>query len=382
MLLLSGLVGGQKASEAMPQFAQATGLKCSACHTMVPLLNAYGRYIQRTGYSALSRDDLKKTFPIWLEESVQYDSTAGHGSGTPQFDGGNVGVHAIGYAAPNVTYHAQVWVTQGSQPGGLDTLWVAYNDLLSPNSHLFAGKVLNPAPSIYSQGFDIDGPTASNTVAGEHDWGATYGNRWGTRYAYISKGLDVEAAYLLSSDDLNGITDFNPGDKTFQWKVAYATPRSPFEAGLFGSNGSLPVSTGIDQYASQAAYAQLDPTPKGRPGAFVAYQIARDSNPGSDPNGNPYPAVGTRGFSAEVFEPLLRGNLVLSVRKDFNDANFTGGTTNGTAINAAFNLPGTPYLHGYVEALLGGSSELAGVTGGPTWKGWLWLTVPVVLKAR
>ncbi|HTX60362.1 MAG TPA: hypothetical protein VMH02_11910, partial [Verrucomicrobiae bacterium] len=40
-------------AEAMPVFAQAYGVKCNVCHTQVPALNTYGRYIQRTGYAAM-----------------------------------------------------------------------------------------------------------------------------------------------------------------------------------------------------------------------------------------------------------------------------------------------------------------------------------------
>ncbi|HEX5275496.1 MAG TPA: hypothetical protein VFW34_09505 [Candidatus Rubrimentiphilum sp.] len=40
-------------ADAMPPFAQAYGVDCNTCHTMVPALNSYGRYIQRTGFAAL-----------------------------------------------------------------------------------------------------------------------------------------------------------------------------------------------------------------------------------------------------------------------------------------------------------------------------------------
>ena len=230
---------------------------------MVPLLNSYGRYVQRTGYSAIPRSELDKTFPIWIDEAMNYDSAAGAGTGTARFDFGNLAIHGIGYALPDVTYHVQVWVVQGGEPGGVDTMWAAYNHLGSENSHLFVGKILNPAPSIYSQDSDLDGPFASSTVVGEHDWGATYDNRWGVKYAWVKKGLDVEAAYLFSGDDLNGLTDFGPGDKTFQYKLGYATPRSPFDFGVFGSVGNVAVSTGTDNYSSMAGYMQLDPAPNG-----------------------------------------------------------------------------------------------------------------------
>src|SRR5579864_1206582 len=62
---------------AMPVFAKAYGLQCSACHTMVPALNAYGRYVQRTGYASLNRDVLKEHSPFWIGEQVNGDSTGG-----------------------------------------------------------------------------------------------------------------------------------------------------------------------------------------------------------------------------------------------------------------------------------------------------------------
>jgi len=383
LALIGALVPGMflaapRATQAMPQFAQATGLKCSACHTIVPLLNAFGRMVQYGGYSALDRHDLAKTFPVWIGEAMNYDSTAGAGTGVPRYDFGNFEIHGIGYIVPDVTYHVQQWLVQGNQSGGLDTAWIAYNHVFTPDAHLFVGKTLSSAPSIYSQDFDLDTPLASSTLAGEHDWSATYGNRWGSKLAYVGHSLDVEAGYFLTGDDLNGLTDFTPGDKTFQWKVAYARPHSPIELGAFGSDGSIPVSTGLDRYNSAAGYVMVDPAPNGRPGFFTAYQGEYDSNPGADPNsGLPFGPANTRGFSAEVFEPVFHGNLLLSYRHDFNDAGITGGQTNGNSINAAFNVPGFQYLHGYLEANLGGNSALAGATGGPTWKGMLWLTVPL-----
>lgn len=376
-ILVPGMFAAPRPTQAMPEFAQATGLKCSACHTMVPLLNGFGRWVQNSGYAVLDRHALAKTFPVWIDDSMLYDSTAGAGTGAARFDFGNLALHAIGYAAPDVTYHVQQWFVQGDESGGLDTAWVAYNHLFTPGAHLFVGKLEVPAPSPYSQTSDIDGPTASNTLVGEHDWSAEYGNRWGTKISYVRPALEVEAGYVLSGDDLNGITDFRPGDRTFQWKVADSQPKSPLEVGLFGSNGSMPVSTGLDVYRSVAGYVELDASQYGRPGALLVYQNQYDSNPGASPSGVPYTATGSRGYSAEAFESVFHGNLLLSYRHDFNDAGIAGGIASGNIINAAFNVPGFQYLHGYIETTLGGESELYGVTGGPTWKGMLWLTVPI-----
>ncbi len=376
-LLIPGMLVAPKVSQAMPTFAQAYGLSCSACHTQVPLLNAYGRYVQRTGYASLDQTVLARAFPAWIGESANFNSTAGAGTGTPRTSFGNLALHGAGYLVPDVTFHAQQWITQSDQSGGIDTLWVTYNNLLHRDGHLFIGKILNPAPSPYGQNFELDGAGASSTAVGEHHWGATYNNRWGTRFAYVRKALDVEAGYYLTSKDLKGFTDFGPGDKTFQWKVAYARPDFPAEAGLFGSIGSIPVSTGTDAYRSVAGYVQVDPGHYGRPGLFAVYHRGRDDNPGIDSNsGNVLPAAISRGMSFELYEPVLRGGATLAFRHDIND-NGLGTVGNGNAVNLGFNIPHFRYAHGYLEANLGGNSALAGASGGPTWKGMLWLTLPV-----
>ena len=106
-LLVGSMLAAPRVSQAMPVFAQATGLKCSACHTMVPLLNSYGRFVQYAGYSPLDRHDLAKTVPVWIDESMLYDSTAGAGTGAARFDFGNLALHGTGYIIPDVTYHVQ-----------------------------------------------------------------------------------------------------------------------------------------------------------------------------------------------------------------------------------------------------------------------------------
>ena len=47
-------------TQAMPPFAQAYGMNCDVCHTAVPALNAYGRYVQRTGYASLDPADFSR----------------------------------------------------------------------------------------------------------------------------------------------------------------------------------------------------------------------------------------------------------------------------------------------------------------------------------
>ena len=74
---------GRARAMATPVFAQAYGLSCSACHTQMPMLNAFGRYIQRTGYAALNPKTLSHAVPIFLFDA---GTTYTHQSGQPASD--------------------------------------------------------------------------------------------------------------------------------------------------------------------------------------------------------------------------------------------------------------------------------------------------------
>ena len=58
-------------AQAMPPFAQAYGVSCSLCHTQVPALNAYGRYIQR--------DPVNGVPGVLAMYQVAYDANPGMG---------------------------------------------------------------------------------------------------------------------------------------------------------------------------------------------------------------------------------------------------------------------------------------------------------------
>ncbi|GAC1428731.1 MAG: hypothetical protein NVSMB5_23350 [Candidatus Velthaea sp.] len=66
-----------------------------------------------------------------------------------------------------------------------------------------------------------------------------------------------------------------------------------------------------------------------------------------------------------------------SARHDFNEGGAGGPIGNGNSLNIAFNIPRMQYLHGYLEMNSGATSALTGTSGGPTWKGMLWLTIPI-----
>jgi hypothetical protein len=367
-------------AEAMPSFAKAYGLECSACHTLVPGLNAYGRYVQRTGYASLDRDVLKKHLPFWLGEQVNGDSTGGvsANSDSAKVSAGNIAIHAAGYLSPDITYHVQQWLLENDRTGGsLDTAWLTYNNLFHRDGHLFVGKIEAPAPSPFGQWFDISSFSSAGIAVGEHTYQLD-ANRWGAKLAYVHGPWDLEGGWLLSGNGLPSGSDFHttPGtDKTFQWKIANASGDRPYEVGLYGSSGSFIVSTGdADRYTSVAGYFQLDPNSHGVPGFLTIYQIGNDSNPGLDGDGNQLAAARSRAFSAEVYEPLFNNSALIGYRTEYTDDGL-GTMTHYGNVDFAFTVPHVQYLHGYVEASLGGNSGTE--NGTPAWRWFLWWTTPL-----
>ncbi len=358
-------IGMSQRAETMPVFAQAYGVKCSVCHTQVPALNTYGRYVQRTGYASLDPKVLRRAFPLWFGEAVTYDSLAG---AKPQF--GNVEIHAAGGVGDDLTYHFQQWVYQGNQAGDLDTFWISYNNLLHRDGHLFVGLIEAPGPSPYSQWMDLAGFTTPEIAVGEHTYELD-GNRWGAKFNYIKSNIDVEAGYLASNEGWVGASDWGSDtEKTFQYKAAYANPQQPAEVGVYGSRGSSPLAEGgTDQYWSFAPYVQRDPS-KGVPGILLIYQMAHDGNPGYTtlPNGSlvPLGQAASTATTLELYQPIMDKGLI-SFRKEFTNDGLGNQMQTG---NIDLNYQVAKYLHVYVENYFAQGSI-------PGWRYMLWWTTPV-----
>ncbi len=350
-------------ADAMPPFAQAYGVKCNVCHTQVPILNSYGRYVQRTGYAALDPQVLKRALPVWLDDSVSYDA-----QGSPRVVFGNVGLHLIGDLGNgsnnNWTYHVQQWIVDGNQAGGLDTMWLAYNNLLHHDGHLFIGKVEAPGPSPFSQFSDLAAFSTPEITVGEHAYQLD-ANRWGVKLNYVHHWIDAEAGWLGSGGDLTGTggaSDFSSDtDKTFQYKLAYADASNPLEVGVFGSRGSWPLAEGgVDQYHSLAGYVQRDPT-GGLPGVLVVYQHAYDGNAGAG-----FGPANSTASTFELYQPVL-GRGLITIRKEFTNDGL-GTQAQSGEVNFAYHL--ARYLDFYIQD---GFVQ----NGTPDWQAMLWWTTPL-----
>jgi hypothetical protein len=349
-------------ADAVPPFAQSYGIDCNTCHSQVPALNAYGRYVQRTGYASLDPHVLRRAFPLWVGEQLNYDST----STTMRPQPGNIAVHAIGAIGNDFTYHAQQWIWSNNGAGDLDTLWLAYNNVLHRDGHIFLGKIESPGPSTFSMWTDIAPFNTPEMTVGEHVYQLD-ANRWGAKLNYIHGNLDSEAGWMYDNTGWNGSSNFINSDKTFVYKIAYANPVQPMEVGYLGSRGSVPVSTGIDQYSSWGGYVERDPTGN-VPGVFMLYLRGHDLAPGADPNtGNPLgPATGS-GFTGEVYQTFFRQRLFISGRKEWGNDGMGNAMQSGS-VDMSYRF--AKYLRGYTEVYMTQNAT-------PAWRYYLWWTVPI-----
>jgi len=299
-------------------------------------------------------------------ENPTYDSM-----GSPRLVTGNFAIHAVGYIGNDWTFHAQEWLVNNNSGGFADTLWVTYNNLLHRDGHLFLGKIQAPAPSPYSQWSELAGFATTGMTSGEHAWqfGA---NRWGAKFSYTHTWINADVAYLGNNADINTATDFgNDTDKSVDWRVAYAPPQFPYEFGVYGSSGTLPISDGTtDHYNGTGYYAQMDPMMGWMPGIFTAYQIGHDPNAGAGLG-----ASTSKAFTVDVFEPFFKQRVMLGARSDFNDDGF-GTLSHANNIDLEW-LAVKQISDANVTGLIFNAEAATAPGNGPDWKGQLWYVTTI-----
>lgn len=366
VLIVSGVVAiafvieSMRPTQAMPPFAQAYGINCEVCHMNVPALNAYGRYVQRTGYASLDPSVIHGVNPLWVQEAATWDTQASPYANKIIF--GNLNIQAAGYLGSDITLHAQQWIVQGNEPGGTDTLWLTYNNLLHRDAHLTVGKLEVPAPSPFSMWFELSPFAPPEMTVGEHVY-ENDANRWGFKLGYVRPGYLIEGSYVGPGGDLNTAFDFTtPTDKTFQYRVAYARPDKPFEAGVYGVSGSWPNSDGtFDQYVSTVPYVEIDPQ-HGWPGLFTMYQNNHDSNAGPG-----FGAVNSSGYTIDVYEPFFDSKVMLGTRYEGTFDGF-GNNIHYGYVNLGVMLSRHVSTSNANALMLNGEVNMVSGTTSPGWR--------------
>lgn len=373
-------------ADAMPPFAQAYGIDCNVCHTMVPALNSYGRYIQRTGYAGLDSHMLEtKSSPFWINERIRSKSTGGLDRLRPNFKTttGNVSMDAVGAIGRSWNYRIEQSLYSNNVGGGSTSrVWIGYSNIFKGHGHFSIGKLDPAVPSSFAGWQDLTGFGSSNGLTvGKHKYGFTSA-RWGARFDYDAENVSFGMSWGAGTDSLLNGGDFSvkPGtDKMFDWNVAYANAGKPFEAGIYGSIGEYIVSPTIkDQYNLVGFFAQRDPY-RGFPGLYGYYQIANDSNPGVAPVGSPKGAapipVTSQSYAVEIYQLFLNDQVLLGWRPMEIVKSGLGPITRYGNVDFVARIPHMPFLYFNAEASFGGNSNAP--FGRPTWQWGLRWSGPV-----
>lgn len=320
-LMFSCLLGARSAALAIPVLANGQGgANCGLCHTAVPRLNAYGRYVLMTNFSRGLNKQLQmlqnRSMPLALEATANASSR--RDPALPAISNALTQFMSGGFIGRHVSYFATVPVVTGGFPAtAVDQAWLAYDGLSGGNGSLQVGKFATPifAPWI-SQPLTLTGYGPASMQIGLN--GSTIAdNRWGASYTQIGPlGLIGNVSYL--------------SDSAWTGSLQYLSPESRWSGGLAALLGRHPLPSGAgDRYMRAAALASYS----GDRYELMALDVfGHDGNP----NDGLSPAVNSSGFSLEtIYDPLSW--LRLDARYEHNDDGLAGATVNYIA-DAAFNL--------------------------------------------
>jgi hypothetical protein len=365
---------------------------------MIPALNARGRYFQSTALGALDPTAMKRVFPMVVREAVSYRSTGKLDKNEPQdkYTFGNLSLNLVGVLGDNLTYRfEQTFYSNDISGGTTGHFWVAYHQLLHGDGHLRVGKFDAPAAPAFAYWQDMSGFSTPSIVVGQHGYQLA-GDRWGAEFDYVpvnyaKQPYKVQLAYVANPTVMVNSSTFdisNPyqrgsagSDKAFQYKVAYARPDKPIEAGVYGAVGSYILSTGylnpIDNYNAIGVYAQRDPV-KSMPGVLVFYQTTNDSNVGPGKASQQLVQSATSWAAAvEVDESLFNGDVMVGVRPVEYTAGLQASNSGLDVLMTAkphygvFDIIArdpkiSPYLYLTMESAVAAASNAP--NGIPTWR--------------
>jgi hypothetical protein len=245
-----------RAAQAMPIFAQRYNLTCSACHSVLPELNAFGNEFRNRGYRI---DGLPKhgTTVVALREQIGYTDTPPQGSTTHTVPAGAIlGALEVG------RIEAFVHESLGSQ-GGPSSLFLGYLAYRDDHSKILYRAGLFELPLVHSP-------------AQRSDTLTTYGfegSRVGLNELTLATprwGLEAERTVGVAR--LAGTVAFgNSAGSAYGGKPVATGTTQGFAAPEYGFYARMPlndnVQLGIDAMSGTAGI-----TPDGRASFNDAYQ--------------------------------------------------------------------------------------------------------------
>ncbi|MDQ2991499.1 MAG: hypothetical protein M3R30_01605 [Candidatus Eremiobacteraeota bacterium] len=335
-------------ASAIPVFANGQGgVNCGLCHSAVPYLNSYGRYVLMTNFSKGLNKHLQmmqnRSLPVALE--VTANASNPRDPLLPNVSSAIVQLLSGGFVGSDVSYFASVPVVTGGFPAGsVDQLWGAYNGFSHGNGSLQIGRFPTPIFAPWtSQSLSLSGYAVATLPVGLN--GSTLAdNRWGASYTQMGHlGLIGNVSYLTGSGPIERAFSSAGEGTAWSGSIQYLSPESRWSGGVAGLRGSYPLPSGAnDSYARAAALISYD---------GERYQLTAMGTVGHDknPNDGASPSATSHGTSVEyIYGPLSW--LHVDLRYEHTDDGLGSSTVNYVSA-AAFSL--RPNLVLTVENLAG-----------------------------
>jgi len=179
-LVVLSLAQRPRIAAALPTFAQAYQVDCSVCHSMVPALNAYGRYVQSTAFAA----DLLNAYNSVIGDDLNAVGDSKQSAQSRLWHGGlALGTVLTLPGAPEL--FGLTFAAKQTVKGGIEQLtFHAIDDAASNGAKLILqdGARLNPAES----------KIASELVARGHDVVAQAPSKIGRSADFVIDGKPTE----------------------------------------------------------------------------------------------------------------------------------------------------------------------------------------------
>ncbi len=302
MVFLCCVLSASRTALAIPVFANGQGgVNCGLCHTVVPHLNGYGRYVLMTNFSRGLNKQLQmlenRSLPLALEATGNASSQPD--PALPTISNAVTQLMSGGFIGSHVSYFATVPIVSGGFPArAVDQLWLAYDGLSRENGSLQIGKFATPifAPWI-SQPLSLTGYGPASMQIGAND-STIADNRWGVSYTQLGHlGLVGNLSYLAGAGPVERTFNSNGEGTAWTGSLQYISPESRWSGGLAGMLGWYPLSSGAsDRYTRAAVLASYS----GDRYELVALDVVgHDDHPGGR-----LPAANSNGFSFEtIYSP-------------------------------------------------------------------------------
>jgi hypothetical protein len=302
-----------KPTWAVPIFAERYGLSCSACHTAVPDLNAFGNAFRRNGF-VLPNAPRHKYFPIALRFQETYMKDLPQ-SGTRRFNALAILIGSFNFGpAQSYSFFSRYFFGSQGAPG---SLYYSYIQHVNIQSGFFERAGLFNLPLIANATQRLDAITSQPAYTYEvgHSTANFADPRWGLMFGQRTDRVEAEVA--LSGDEYHGAAygaPTPPGDLA----EAFAQPEI-FASATFGIGSQLRVGAlmldGRRNFTSRSSGDQFADTyyRNGIQGQWNAgrFDLTAQQIWGHDSNSDGFgtQTASSGGFAAFKYHPTLHSYI-------------------------------------------------------------------------